>query len=103
MNDAFTNPTQSSSLATPQPARPLSRQRQWQLKMRSEGRCWRCGLPAIGSLCPAHMVKERERQRRLNGYDRRSFNARSYIFGTSLFDPGVAAANPPPAIEQEAA
>ena len=60
---------------------PLSRQRRWQLKMRAEGRCWRCGELAIGSLCPAHLVKERERQRRINGYERRCVNARSYIFG----------------------
>jgi hypothetical protein len=67
----------------PEPAapRPLSRQRLWQLKMRSEHRCWRCGEPAIRSLCTAHLIQERERQRRINGYSARHFNALSYVLG----------------------
>lgn len=66
------------------PSKPLSRQRLWQLKMRTEGRCWRCGQPAVGSLCPEHLAKERERQRRINGFDRRRLNARSYILAARL-------------------
>ena len=65
---------------TPVAPRPLSRQRLWQIKMREQGRCWRCGDAAVGSLCPAHLVKERERQRRINGFEARHLNSRSYIF-----------------------
>lgn len=89
MNDTSTNLTQTPSLATSQPARPLSRQRQWQLKMRAEGRCWRCGQPAVGSMCLEHLTKERERQRRINGYDRRLLNARSYILAPRLEEPSA--------------
>jgi hypothetical protein len=59
---------------------PVKRQRRWQVKMRAMGRCWRCGQPAIGSLCPAHLVRERERQRRIRGFSRRNLKCRSYTF-----------------------
>jgi len=77
----------STDIVNAQPTRHLSRQRQWQLKMRAEGRCWRCGQLAVGSLCPEHLAKERERQRRINGYDRRLLNARSYILAPRLEEP----------------
>jgi len=55
-----------------------SRQRDWQIKMKEQGRCWRCGDPAIGTLCPKHLKKERERQRKLRGYKKRNRSALSY-------------------------
>ena len=70
-----------NSAEEPIAPRPISRQRRWQLKMRDTHRCWRCGEPAVRSLCAAHLVQERERQRRLNGYSARNLNAVSYIFG----------------------
>lgn len=77
----------STDNASTQPTRPVSRQRLWQLKQRAEGCCWRCGQPAVGSLCPEHLAKERERQRRINGYNRRRLNARSYILAPRLEAP----------------
>ena len=70
-----------NSAEEPAAPRSISRQRRWQLKMREEHRCWRCGEPALGSLCATHLVQERERQRRINGYSTRNLNALSYIFG----------------------
>ena len=72
----------------PTAPRPISRQRRWQLKMREEHRCWRCGEPALRSLCATHLVQERERQRRINGYSIRRLNAHSYIFGGAA-QPGL--------------
>ena len=77
-----------NSAEEPTAPRPVSRQRRWQLKMREEHRCWRCGEPAIGSLCATHLVQERERQRRINGYSARNLNALSYIFGGAA-QPGL--------------
>ena len=68
--------------------RPISRQRRWQLKMRDQHRCWRCGEPALRSLCATHLVQERERQRRINGSSARNLNALSYIFGGAA-QPGL--------------
>jgi hypothetical protein len=62
------------------PLEAFSRQRRGQLRMRELGRCLRCGAPAIGSLCAAHLVRERERQRRIRGFSRRNLKCRSYIF-----------------------
>ena len=73
--------TAPSIAAEPAAPRPISRQRRWQIKMRDAHRCWRCGEPALRSLCTAHLVQERERQRRINGYSTRNLNAVSYIFG----------------------
>lgn len=56
----------------------VSRQREWQLKMREQGLCWKCASPAIGSLCPKHLKRERERQRRLRGWKKRNRTSVSY-------------------------
>ena len=80
--------TASSIAAEPAAPRPISRQRRWQIKMREEHRCWRCGEPAVRSLCATHLVQERERQRLINGYSTRNFNALSYIFGGAA-QPGL--------------
>ena len=77
-----------SIAAEPAAPRPISRQRRWQLKMRDTHRCWRCGEPAVRSLCAAHLVQERERQRRINGYSARNLNAVSYVLG-GLNQPGL--------------
>ncbi len=77
-----------NSAEEPTAPRPISRQRRWQLKMRDQHRCWRCGEPALRSLCAAHLVQERERQRRINGYSTRNLNALSYIFGGAA-QPGL--------------
>ncbi|GDY23468.1 hypothetical protein LBMAG56_48150 [Verrucomicrobiota bacterium] len=82
-NELVTPPNNNDSLtANPAAAAPapraISRQRRWQIKMREEHRCWRCGEPAVGSLCLTHLAKERERQRRINGYSARHLNALSY-------------------------
>ena len=74
------NPVPSIA-AEPAAPRPISRQRRWQLKMRDAHLCWRCGEPALRSLCATHLVQERERQRRISGYSTRNLNAVSYIFG----------------------
>lgn len=58
--------------------KPVSRQREWQLKMRGLGLCWKCGTPAVGSLCPKHLKRERERQRKLRGWKKRNRSAISY-------------------------
>lgn len=72
--------TAGQALAAPAPP-AVSRQRRWQLKMREQHRCWRCGEPAAGSLCLPHLAKERERQRRIRGYANRNYKARSYAAG----------------------
>ena len=77
-NSSDAAPNSAPELAAP---RPISRQRRWQLKMRDTHRCWRCGEPAVRSLCAAHLVQERERQRRINGYSARNLNAVSYVLG----------------------
>ena len=75
-----TNEVGPAIVPHPTTEHPLSRQRLWQIKMREQGRCWRCGDPASRSLCPAHLVKERERQRRIRQAKTRNLNARSYAF-----------------------
>ena len=80
--------TAPSIAAEPAAPRPISRQRRWQLKMRDTDRCWRCGEPAVRSMCAAHLVQERERQRRINGYSARNLNAVSYVLG-GLNQPGL--------------
>ena len=39
-------------------------------------------------MCAAHLVQERERQRRINGYSARNLNAVSYVLG-GLNQPGL--------------
>ena len=80
--------TAPSMAAEPAAPRPISRQRRWQLKMREEHRCWRCGEPSVRSLCATHRVQERERQRRISGYSARNFNALSYVLGGAT-QPGL--------------
>ena len=85
------NPNSAAAInSTEEPAapRPISRQRRWQLKMRDTHRCWRCGEPAVRSMCAAHLVLERERQRRINGYSARNLNAVSYVLG-GVNQPGL--------------
>lgn len=57
----------------------VSRQRLYQLRMRSQGRCWRDGTTAVGALCPSCLKDERERQRKLNGWKKRRTQSLSYL------------------------
>jgi len=67
--------------AKPKAKKKVSRQREWQRKMREEGRCIKCGAPAVGkALCPTHLAAERERQRKLKGWKGRKTGALSYQF-----------------------
>ena len=67
----------------------VSRQRAYQLRMREEGRCIRCGRPAApstrrnvlnatSSYCEEHKQAFREYQRERSGSKRRNFGAGSY-------------------------
>jgi hypothetical protein len=62
----------------------VSRQRKYQLRMRRDGRCTKCGEPtARGAvLCLKHLVEARERARRMMGWKRRRQGAASYKAGT---------------------
>jgi hypothetical protein len=58
---------------------PLSRQRKYQLRMHRDRRCVICGASAVGGFyCLEHLVKKRERERRVIGAKRRLRGARSY-------------------------
>lgn len=58
---------------------PISRQRNYQLRMQRDKRCTECGAPAAqGSRCLKHLVKARERQRKKRGLKRRYYNTLSY-------------------------
>jgi len=65
-------------------ARPhlaMSRQRQYQIRMKRDKRCVVCGKPlAQGSrsLCLKHLIHARERQRRKQGFKRRYRNTLGY-------------------------
>jgi hypothetical protein len=57
----------------------ISRQRKYQLRMKRDRRCTKCGEPAAqGSLCLKHMVQSRERQRKKFGARRRYYSRLSY-------------------------
>ncbi len=45
--------------------RPVSKQREWQRRMKAEGRCPICGTATEGYLCTHHATIERDRQRNL--------------------------------------
>ncbi len=58
---------------------PVSRQRNYQLRMKRDHRCTECGAPAVqGSRCLKHLVKARERQRKKRGLKRRYYGTLSY-------------------------
>jgi hypothetical protein len=59
---------------------PISRQRKYQLRMQRDKRCVICGEPLANNewYCLKHSVQARERARKTLGYQRRSYNARSY-------------------------
>jgi len=64
---------------------PVSPQRIYQLRMKRDGRCVICGEPRVGSsFCLKHMVKRRERARRLIGATSRLKGARSYRMAQEL-------------------
>jgi hypothetical protein len=52
--------------------------------MREQGRYWRCGAPAFGSLCTAQSANEWEVQHRINQYQTRLLNAQSYVLGGAV-------------------
>jgi hypothetical protein len=53
--------------------------------MKRDGRCVICGEPAVGAFwCLKHMVKHRERARRIGEAKRRSKGARSYRMAQEL-------------------
>jgi hypothetical protein len=59
----------------------VSRQRQYQLRMKRQGRCTVCGKPvAEGSrpICPEHLVRARKRKRQKQACKRRYSSALSY-------------------------
>ncbi len=57
----------------------VSRQRKYQMRMKRDKRCTKCGEPAAqGSLCLKHMIQSRERQRKKHGAKRRYLSRLSY-------------------------
>jgi hypothetical protein len=58
----------------------VSRQRKYQLRMRRDGRCTKCGEPIARGmvLCVKHLVQARERMRKVTGARRRYPSAASY-------------------------
>ena len=70
---------------------PTSRQRRYQLRKREEGRCVICGKWALpdSAYCLHHLVRERERVRRLMCSKRRYLKAKSYLLekGTPSITP----------------
>jgi hypothetical protein len=58
---------------------PISRQLKYQMRMRRDDRCTKCGGPAVESgLCLKHLVEGRERNRVGGGYRRRYYGTKSY-------------------------
>lgn len=54
----------------------ISRQRKYQLRMRRDGRCEKCGEPAVqASRCLTHLVQSREYARQKLGFRVRYFSA----------------------------
>ena len=56
--------------------RPISRQEKYQLRMKRDKRCTRCGAPAMADAtqCLKHLVEARERTRKRRGFKRRKYN-----------------------------
>src|SRR5690242_8621972 len=58
---------------------PISKQRKYQLRMRRDRRCTKCGAPAAtATYCVKHLVQARERMRRATGARRRYYSRPSY-------------------------
>ena len=53
-------------------ALPVSKQRKWQLRKLTAGKCLRCGAPlATATHCLKHAIKRREHERKKRGFTRR--------------------------------
>jgi hypothetical protein len=57
----------------------ISRQRKYQMRKLRDRRCTECGRPAVkGTRCLEHLIRARERQRKVRGLKRRYTNTLSY-------------------------
>ena len=74
-------PSKTKTVKPAATKKKVSRQREWQIRMREEGRRINCGEPALGkATCPKHLIAERERQRKIHGYKGRKKGSLSYVF-----------------------